>query len=719
MKLKSKLLTIFILTLFVPFFVLGYFSLNSSKKALEHEIVSNFSNIMDSKTFELSLILDNYKGDLENIAHFQYIPLMLKSMNSYFKDFQNIKNLKEVYVEKNPNSPEERYKLYKIDDENLEKYGDDEFAISDYDLLHRKYHPNLVSYALSQNLEDVYLINNKGDIIYTLNKGEEFTENIENSELKNTSLGKLYDKLKKQEDDKINIEFSSIEIYKFKNNKPILFIGTPFVYRYSRYGYIIIAIDFQKIGKTIFDNINKKDFTNIYVLNSKNILITKLKSVKSGKKIEEIPSILNNIMEYSNFENNDVLGISSELSLNNEKLKIILEEDKHIAYMPINNLRNALIIIIAITLIIAVIIAIAFSNSLTKPIKVIENNALLVSKGDLTKNISIKRKDEIGLIANIFNLLKDTIKNISISFNKYSNTLNNVEEKLNLTSEELIDITNKTFESFEEIKENLEVVASSAEETTANIEEITSGADLLSKSANDLNLKTKEISTNASSGKSNIQSMINDVSNIEKLVEKSNSMISKLFEKTKAIEAIVDQITEISKQTNLLALNAAIEAARAGEAGKGFAVVADEIRKLADESSRSAANITENLNSLVEDASDALKESSNITNNVNQIVESIKEIGKQMEIILSEIDTIGEMVEYTSNISEQQKISTSEITKAIEAISVSIQQVTEKVENIAKMMNTQKYKLENFDNLIEDLESMTKEMMKFSSKFKI
>ncbi|GAB6189849.1 hypothetical protein JCM30566_15910 [Marinitoga arctica] len=717
MKLKEKLLFIFIIILLVPFFILGYFSLSSSKKVLINEIESKFSNIMDSKAFELTLILDRYKGSLENISNFQYIPIMIKSMNSYFKDFQDINNLKNVYVNQNPYPSEERYKLNNVNETDLEMYGDDEFSISDYDLLHRKYHPNLVKYALSQKIEDIYLLNNEGDIIYSLNKGEEFTENIK--DLANTSLGILFDALKKQTEDKIIPEFSNISLYQYKNNKPILFIGKPFVYRYARYGYIIIAIDFTKIVRTIFDSINNDSNMDIYVLNKDNMLISILEGANIGQKFIKIPSSQNILSEYTNFQGKKVLGILSNIKLNNETLKIILEEDKNAVYVPITNLKNTLILVISFTLIIAILVALIFSNNLTKPIKTIEKNAILISKGDLTQNISINRKDEIGLIGNIFNKLKETIKNISISFKKYSNILKKVEEELDSTSNELINVTSNTFKSFEDIKKRLEIVASSSEETTANIQEITSGADLLSKSANDLNFKAKEISASASFGKSNIQNMIKDITNIEELVKKSNSMISKLFDKSKNIEAIVNQITEIAKQTNLLALNAAIEAARAGEAGKGFAVVADEIRKLADESSNSAENITKNLDSLVNDASEALKESSNITNNVNQIVDSIKEIGKQMENILSEIDIISEMVDNTSNISYQQKISTSEITNAVEAISVSIQHITEKVEDVSSLMERQKIKLNDFDILIDELEKMTSEMINFSKNFRL
>ena len=69
--------------------------------------------------------------------------------------------------------------------------------------------------------------------------------------------------------------------------------------------------------------------------------------------------------------------------------------------------------------------------------------------------------------------------------------------------------------------------------------------------------------------------------------------IRELSSKSEQIGAIVETITGIAGQTNLLALNAAIEAARAGEHGRGFAVVAEEVRKLAEESQRAAAEISD------------------------------------------------------------------------------------------------------------------------------
>jgi methyl-accepting chemotaxis protein len=111
------------------------------------------------------------------------------------------------------------------------------------------------------------------------------------------------------------------------------------------------------------------------------------------------------------------------------------------------------------------------------------------------------------------------------------------------------------------------------------------------KKAGFINKAAEKGRENSKKGMETVQILVENMGGIQKSANMTSESITILTGRTEEIGRTLKVITEIASQTNLLALNAAIEAARAGDAGRGFAVVAEEIRKLAEDSRKSADEI--------------------------------------------------------------------------------------------------------------------------------
>ena len=117
------------------------------------------------------------------------------------------------------------------------------------------------------------------------------------------------------------------------------------------------------------------------------------------------------------------------------------------------------------------------------------------------------------------------------------------------------------------------------------------------------NKGAEEIIENATESMDLLNSSVSSSINFSHVI---NDRILELSALNNTIEDIIMLVDSISEQTDLLALNAAIEAARAGEVGKGFAVVAQEVRRLAEQSKASTANVRRTLEIIKDKTSDVV-----------------------------------------------------------------------------------------------------------------
>lgn len=182
-------------------------------------------------------------------------------------------------------------------------------------------------------------------------------------------------------------------------------------------------------------------------------------------------------------------------------------------------------------------------------------------------------------------------------------------------------------------------------------------------------------------------------------------MVRSLSDTSANIDEIVRAITNIAGQTNLLALNAAIEAARAGEQGRGFAVVAEEVRKLAEDSERSAEGIAELIDAIqlqTEQAVAAMEEGMgsvdrgfeavsrnrqmffDISGAVRLFHESSVEIAQLSSTIAGDAGRVRERIEEVASVAEESSASTEEVSASTQQTSASSQELTAAAQRVSQ-----------------------------------
>ncbi|MEW6067256.1 MAG: methyl-accepting chemotaxis protein [Nitrospirota bacterium] len=329
--------------------------------------------------------------------------------------------------------------------------------------------------------------------------------------------------------------------------------------------------------------------------------------------------------------------------------------------------------------------------------------ALLVEKlerfslGDLSIEFASERKDEISKIIDSLNKVIKNLKETSHTAEQIASGDLTVKVKLlsenDTLGKSLLSMVNNLRDVVSNVKSAAGNVSSASQQVSAGAEELSQGATEQAASVEEVSSSMEEMSSNIKQNADNAQQTEKIAIKSSEDAKESGKAVSETVSAMKDIANKISIIEEIARQTNLLALNAAIEAARAGEHGRGFAVVASEVRKLAERSQASAAEISHLSASSVQIAEKAGDMLSRLVPDIQKTAELVKEISaasneqnmgaEQINKASQELDRV---IQQNANASEEMASTAEELLSQAEQLQeiITFFKVNEAVSKIVK-----------------------------------
>lgn len=401
LKLSVKLPLAFICAALITGGSITYTSERQASESAMNTLITDFQIYVDSKKTEMVTLLNSVDADLQVQAT---NPLVISAIKEFTLAYEKLNDpldyLHAAYITNNPNNIGEKNKLM---------YAQDS---SEYSQIHKKYHPWLNTFLTQNDYYDIFLIDLKGNVVYTVFKELDFASNMINGKWKDTDIATVYNAAMKQ--DKVetkNFIFSDFKEYAPSNDVPASFIASPvFDEHGTRIGVIAFQMPVSRIN-TIMKDEQHAGKTEEALLVGRDKLMrsdsrfskesTILKSAVDTPQVAKALAGETGVLTGLNAAKQEVLSGYNFIDFHGTRWAVLNEMHTAEIYEPVYQMRSSLLTTATVILLAIGCLGFVFARQITSGISGMAHAIGILSGNDTDIDIPyLGKKDEIGDMAN-------------------------------------------------------------------------------------------------------------------------------------------------------------------------------------------------------------------------------------------------------------------------------------------------------------------------------